>query len=110
MDDRTYTSAIEGAGSDRRTHSRVKARIQNRLIDISENDTRVEVEITYTIAGPLAQFGRSGFVRNLVTRLATVFAQNVNATLSGEFAPIDPPRLSSSRWIKWLTSLLGIGR
>jgi len=110
VDDRTYTSAIEGAGSDRRTHSRVKARIQNRLIDISENDTRVEVEITYTIAGPLAQFGRSGFVRNLVTRLATVFAQNVNATLSGEFAPIDPPRLSSSRWIKWLTSLLGIGR
>ena len=34
VDDRSYSSTIEGVGTDRRSHSRAKARIQNRLFDL----------------------------------------------------------------------------
>ena len=98
-------STIEGEGSDRRTHSRVKARIQNRLIDLDQKSTRVEVEFGYTITGPLAQFGRSSIVRNLVARLATTFAQNVNATLSGQPAASAAPARFWDWWKKILTPL-----
>ncbi|HBK77605.1 MAG TPA: 2Fe-2S iron-sulfur cluster binding domain-containing protein [Gammaproteobacteria bacterium] len=105
VDDRSYSSTIEGVGTDRRSHSRAKARIQNRLFDLDEENTRVEVEIAYTIAGPLAQFGRSGFVRNLVGRLATTFAHNVNAALSGESGSAAALAQSQGWWKKWLAPL-----
>ena len=110
VDTEGYTSALEGTGSDRRTNSRVKARIQNRLIDLEQKETRVEVEITYTIVGPLAQFGRSGFVRNLIGRMASAFARNVNTTLSGDLPNSDPPLGFWSQVSKWLNSLFGISR
>ncbi len=102
VDDHSYASTIEGEGSDRRTHSRVRARIQNRLIDLDQKSTRVEVEFGYTITGPLAQFGRSSIVRNLVARLATTFAQNVNATLSGQPAASAAP----ARFWDWRKKIL----
>ena len=105
VDNRSYSSTIEGVGTDRRSHSRAKARIQNRLLDLDEENTRVEVEIAYTIAGPLAQFGRSGFVRNLVGRLVTTFAHNVNAVLSGESGSAAALAQSQGWWKKWLTPL-----
>ena len=110
VDTEGYTSALEGTGSDRRTNSRVKARIQNRLIDLEQKETRVEVEMTYTIEGPLAQFGRSGFVRNLNGRKASAFARNVNTTLSGDLPNSDPPLGFWSQVSKWLISLFGISR
>ena len=110
VDTEGYTSALEGTGSDRRTNSRVKARIQNRLIDLEQKETRVEVEITYTIVGPLAQFGRSGFVRNLIGRMASAFARNVNTTLSGDLLNSDPSPGFWSQVSKWLNSLFGISR
>ena len=105
VDDRSYASTIEGEGSDRRTHSRVRARIQNRLINLDEESTRVEVEFGYTITGPLAQFGRSSIVRNLVARLTTTFAQNVNATLSGQPVASAAPARFWDWWKKILTPL-----
>jgi carbon-monoxide dehydrogenase small subunit len=43
----------------------------------------VDLEIRALIAGPLAQFGRSGIVDDLAKRIVEVFASNLEAKLSG---------------------------
>jgi carbon-monoxide dehydrogenase small subunit len=43
----------------------------------------VELQVGYTLKGPLAQFGRPGLVRDLAGRIAAEFAANLEARLAG---------------------------
>ena len=43
--------------------------------------TRVEIELAFALAGPLAQFGRGGIVTDLAARLTAAFADNLQAHL-----------------------------
>jgi len=75
---------IEGKGRDSRSASLATGRIEYRLAGADAGDgTRIEVSIAYSLAGPLAQFSRGAIVRDLVSRLAAAFAQNLEARLSG---------------------------
>jgi carbon-monoxide dehydrogenase small subunit len=51
--------------------------------------TRVELVIRALLAGPLAQFGRSGIVDDLVSRVAQAFARNIEARLTGSFSEVE---------------------
>lgn len=86
----TYTQTIEGRGGDKRSGSQAQGRVTYRLLP--EGDaTRVDVAISYVLAGPLAQVGRSSIVRDLVRRIGESFAQALDARLSGaEIAPAAP--------------------
>ena len=53
--------------------------------------TRVESEVAFSLACPLAQFSRAGIVTDLAGRLTAAFAENLQAQLdaeaSGQAAP-----------------------
>jgi carbon-monoxide dehydrogenase small subunit len=75
---------IEGKGRDSRSASLATGRIEYQLAEADVGDgTRIAVSIAYSLAGPLAQFSRGAIVRDLVSRLASAFAQNLEARLSG---------------------------
>lgn len=79
-----YRQIIEGRGGDKRSGSQAQGRVDYRLVPEGDATCRVEVAISYVLAGPLAQVGRSGIVRDLVRRIGESFAQALDARLSGE--------------------------
>jgi aerobic carbon-monoxide dehydrogenase small subunit len=83
--DGDYSGLILGGGQDRSAGSRAAGEVDYRLA--SEEDgtrTRVDLEIRALIAGPLAQFGRSGIIDDLTRRVIDAFARNLELKLHGE--------------------------
>jgi carbon-monoxide dehydrogenase small subunit len=81
-----HRQIIKGRGSDRGSGSFAEGSIEYGLSDVLQPggpaETRVDVTLRYALSGPLAQFGRSGLVRNLVARLSETFAQTLDARLA----------------------------
>jgi carbon-monoxide dehydrogenase small subunit len=89
-DPATYSGTIQGSGRDRRNNSATRGAIRYRLLPVSENTTKVELNVGYRLTGPLAQFSRSDLVHDIASRLIAVFAQNVEARLGGSEQPAAP--------------------
>ncbi|HJU31765.1 MAG TPA: 2Fe-2S iron-sulfur cluster-binding protein [Hyphomicrobiaceae bacterium] len=92
-----HRQVIQGQGGDRKSGSRASGSVDYRLSPADAGSatpvTRVDVVISYTLAGPLAQIGRSGLVRDLVRRIGEAFAQNVDARLRDPAANLPTARL-----------------
>jgi carbon-monoxide dehydrogenase small subunit len=83
--DETHSGVILGGGQDARAGSRASGEIEYRLSALDAGAaTQVDLEIRALIAGPLAQFGRSGIVEDLTRRIVDVFSRNIEAVLSGD--------------------------
>ncbi len=83
-DEDKWRGTIDGKGRDARSASLARGRVEYELSEEDAGEsTLVTVSIAYSLAGPLAQFSRGGIVRDLVTRLAGAFAQNLEARLEG---------------------------
>lgn len=118
MDAQNLRGTIRGAGSDDLTGSRAKGDISYQLGAIgNEARTRVDISLEFMLQGPLAQFSRSGLVRDFAGRLIAQFATNLTAKLdhaSGKITKLEtaPSRLNiASLFGTWLwrkiKSLLG---
>src|SRR5581483_8088795 len=87
-----FRQIIEGRGGDRKSGSRATGSVDYSLApvagDAGREATRVDVVISYALAGPLAQIGRSALVRDLVRRIGEAFAQNLDAELSAPGAAL----------------------
>jgi aerobic carbon-monoxide dehydrogenase small subunit len=99
-----YRQVIAGAGGDRKSGSNASGRVAYELHrdagPSGEETTRVDVEMSYALTGPLAQFGRSNLVRDLVSRVGESFAQNLDTRLSApEGAKIAPAELGAASLI-----------
>jgi carbon-monoxide dehydrogenase small subunit len=100
-DEATWSGVIRGSARDARSPSTTRGEIRYALAE--ENGgaaTRVNVDIEYTLTGPLAQFGRSGLVQDIARRMTAAFAQNVERRLDDErgasgAAPSRPPELNA---------------
>ena len=113
-DDPAQRGIIRGAGSDKGTGSRTKGEIVYRLTPEAEGQqTRISVTVAYNLQGSLAQFSRSGLVRELGRRLVCDFAANLNARLAGTEtraaagAPLNPGRFIWSWFLDRLRGLVG---
>jgi carbon-monoxide dehydrogenase small subunit len=92
----TYSGRIAGAGSDTRSSSTTRGMISYRLLPAGDGQsTEVAMTIGYTLTGMLAQFGRSGIVKDVAARLIAAFAQNLEARLAGK-AGADLPATGAS--------------
>ncbi|BFG81157.1 hypothetical protein PTKU46_91910 [Paraburkholderia terrae] len=80
LDDAQYCGSITGTGVDRKSASRVKG-VASFALEEAAGETRVDVKVDYTIGGTLAQFSRSGIVKELATRMTEAFADNLKAKL-----------------------------
>jgi carbon-monoxide dehydrogenase small subunit len=84
-DEATRTGTIDGSGKDKRSNSATRGLIGYE-VKPGENpgETRVNVNIGFTLTGVLAQFSRSGLVQDVAGRLVGAFVQNLEAKLSNE--------------------------
>jgi carbon-monoxide dehydrogenase small subunit len=82
-DDATRTGTIVGAGKDKRSNSSTRGLISYGVAPGDGPDqTRVDLNIGFTLTGALAQFSRSGLVQDVAGRIISVFVQNLEARLS----------------------------
>jgi carbon-monoxide dehydrogenase small subunit len=82
-DDQARSAMLRGAGQDSLSQSRANGDIGYRLEAVSAELTRVHIDMRYSLQGPLAQFSRSGLVRDFVGRMIADFGRNVTARLQG---------------------------
>ena len=87
-DDDNLRGVVLGAGNDRLSGSRAVSEIEYRLLP-EGTGTRVELMIRVLLVGPLAQFGRSGIVEDIVARVAQAFARNLEARLTGSVSGLE---------------------
>ena len=87
--DDEFRGVVRGAGRDTRSPSNARAIITYEVVPLAEvKASRVDVSVKFMLSGPLAQFSRSGLVKNVAEHLTRVFASNLEASLSG--APAAP--------------------
>lgn len=89
-DEAAMRAVFRGAGQDSLSQSRATGDITYQVEAVSENETRVKVDLQYALQGPLAQFSRSGLVQDFVRRMIADFGKNVTARLrqpGGEALP-----------------------
>jgi len=109
FDDQSRSGTLTGAGKDALSGSRVAGALTFRLAKASEQSTRVDATLSFTLQGLLGQFSRSSIAREFTARVLDEFAARVSAVLAG--GPANAPRsakgglgiLSLVRW--WLRSL-----
>jgi aerobic carbon-monoxide dehydrogenase small subunit len=83
---------IMGAGKDQLGGSRAAGEIEYALEPAEDGGTRIALTIRALMTGPLAQFGRSGIVNDLVGRITETFAHNLEVRLSGAVAEEQQPQ------------------
>ena len=81
-DDARRSGTIQGKGRDGKSGSGATGEIEYTVRG-EGSGARVDVAISFSLSGPLAQFGRSGLVRDFVARMISVFAANMQEALSG---------------------------
>jgi carbon-monoxide dehydrogenase small subunit len=95
-DDATMTGVLAGSGGDPKSNSQARGRISYRLFpEEGGRRTRVELTLDFVLQGMLAQFSRSGLIRDFIGRMVRVFATNLARRVSGiaavETAPSAAP-------------------
>ncbi|HVR54583.1 MAG TPA: SRPBCC domain-containing protein, partial [Pseudorhodoferax sp.] len=114
-DDAQRRAVLRGAGQDSLSQSRAQGDIAYRIEALSPELTRVHVDMLYSLQGPLAQFSRSGLVKDFVRRMVADFGQQVALRLGGAPAdsvaasatPISPVAIVWSLLLERLRGLFG---
>jgi len=76
-DEAAMSAVLRGSGQDTLSQSRAKGDVGYRVEAVSEQESRVHVDLLYSLQGPLAQFSRSGLVQDFVRRMIADFGRNV---------------------------------
>jgi carbon-monoxide dehydrogenase small subunit len=115
-DDARLMGRLSGAGGDA-TGSSAEGVVRYRLLpQPGGRATLVAVTMDYRLSGALAQFGRSGIVRDLIGRSVAQFAQNLARLAAGGTADEPAAPLEAGRLIRgalwrrvkaWLAALAG---
>jgi carbon-monoxide dehydrogenase small subunit len=82
-DDAARQATFRGAGTDSLSGSRARGDIIYRVhSEEGGRASRVQVTLDYSLVGPLAQFSRSGLVREFAGRLIAEFGRNLSARIA----------------------------
>jgi carbon-monoxide dehydrogenase small subunit len=96
-DETNMSAVLRGAGQDSLSQSRAKGDVGYRVTSVADDRARVDVDLLYSLQGPLAQFSRSGLVQDFVKRMIADFGRNVSLRLSqpeGTDAPLPQAEFS----------------
>ena len=91
-DDVARRAVLRGAGQDSLSKSRTQGDITYRLEALSDGSTRVHVDMIYALQGPLAQFSRSGLVKDFVRRMVADFGKQITRRLGGHTGASSEPQ------------------
>jgi carbon-monoxide dehydrogenase small subunit len=79
-----------GAGRDTRSASNARALVVYTVAPQDDGSSRVDVSLKLLLSGALAQFSRSGLLKDVADHLTRLFAKNLAAAMSG--APLEEDR------------------
>jgi carbon-monoxide dehydrogenase small subunit len=82
-DDEHFRGTVRGAGRDARSPSSARAIIAYDIRALEAASSQVDVSVKFLLSGALAQFSRSGLFKDVADHLTRIFAQNLEARLSG---------------------------
>ena len=82
-DDDNFHGIVRGAGRDTKSSSSARAIIAYDVRAHGVATSQVDVSVTFLLSGALAQFSRAGLVKDVADHLTHLFAQNLEAKLSG---------------------------
>ena len=106
-----HTALIEGKGVDKRGGSRGQVKVTYALRPSESNSTHVTIDADVSLAGPAAQFGRTGLINEMSRRLISDFVGCLEAKMAApsaaeaasiEAGEVKPFRLFWSSLISWL--------
>jgi carbon monoxide dehydrogenase subunit G len=86
FDHEAYSLGIKGRGVDRSGGSQGRVEVAVVLTDADGVHTDVTIDAKVTLAGPIAQFGRTGLVNEVSKRLIDDFSECLHAKLDAESA------------------------
>ena len=92
MDPAKREGRMSGRGRDSGTGSSAEGEASWRVIEGNAGQSVVIVALSWRLTGMLSQFNRSGIVQDMVHRLASTFAANLEAMLKGEASPPASPQ------------------
>jgi carbon-monoxide dehydrogenase small subunit len=85
-DEAAFRGLVRAAGRDSRSASSGRGIIVYAVKPLSESSSQVDLSVKFLLTGALAQFSRSGLVKDVADHLTQVFARNLASRLSG--APV----------------------
>jgi aerobic carbon-monoxide dehydrogenase small subunit len=88
--DKDFRGVVPGVGRDSKSPSSARAIILYAVHPMQATTSRVDVSVKFLLTGALAQFSRSGLIRDVADHLTRVFSQNLEARLSGRPADTAP--------------------
>ena len=112
-DNENYSAIVRGVGRDPISASRARAIIAYQIHATEDEVSKVSVSVKFLLAGPLAQFSRSGLLRNVADHLTKKFAGNLVARLSGAHVADTADTLDAGKYVRsvlWGRFLSFIGR
>ncbi|MGH2513156.1 MAG: SRPBCC family protein [Candidatus Limnocylindrales bacterium] len=99
LDQAALRGVIDGTGIDRRGGSRGRISVAYTLT-AADDDTTVTIEADVTLAGPAAQFGRTGLLqemsRRLIEQFVTCLEAKLAATSEADAAAVRAPALDGA--------------
>jgi carbon monoxide dehydrogenase subunit G len=81
VDEAAKSGSIDGKGVDRRGGSRGQVKVNYVLVP-NGSSTKVEIDANVTLSGAAAQFGRTGLINEMSSRLIAEFVQCVEGKLA----------------------------
>lgn len=104
-------ASIEGRGVDKRGGSRGQVKVNYSLASSGSGGTKVSIDADVTLAGPAAQFGRTGLINEMSKRLIGDFASCLEAKMAAptveeagaiEIRDVKPVNLLWRSFLDWL--------
>jgi carbon-monoxide dehydrogenase small subunit len=82
-DDAAFRGVVRGAGSDSKSASNARGIIVYSVKPVGERASHLDITVKFLLAGPLAQFGRSGLIKDVANHITRMFARNLEARMAG---------------------------
>ena len=84
FDDASHSGDVTGTGNDAASRSQAEGAIRFAAEPAAAGASRLKLDITYRLGGPLAQFGRPAVVAGVVDALLAQFARNLALASQGQ--------------------------
>jgi carbon-monoxide dehydrogenase small subunit len=91
FDAASRSGTVQGAGGDGISRSRADGAIRFAAIAVADKASRLDIDMTYKLSGPLAQFGRPAVVAHVVDRLLAEVAANLAQASHGKTVTASAP-------------------
>lgn len=79
-----YTGTVRATGRDANSGSNAKALLRYEVRAATPASSEVDISVKFLLTGALAQFSRSGLIKDVADHLTTMFASKVADVLSGK--------------------------